>query len=135
MRQTVEVRVSDVPGTVDETVLLATLVRALVMTATDAKPAPVVEPEVLRAAYWIAARDGLSGDGLDVFEARVLPMSELLDLLVQHVRPALEELGELKNVEEGLRHVLADGNGAIRQRRAFHQGDNVADVIALTEQH
>jgi carboxylate-amine ligase len=62
-------------------------------------------------------------------------MSELLDLLVQHVRPALEELGELKNVEEGLRHVLADGNGAIRQRKAFHQGDNVADVIALTEQH
>ncbi|MDX6239925.1 MAG: glutamate---cysteine ligase / carboxylate-amine ligase [Kribbellaceae bacterium] len=114
---TVEVRVSDVPGTVDETVLLATLVRALVMTATDAKPAPVVEPEVLRAGYWIAARDGLSGDGLDVLEARVLPMSELLDLLVQHVRPALEELGELKNVEEGLRHVLADGNGAIRQRR------------------
>jgi carboxylate-amine ligase len=44
LRQTVEVRVSDAPGTVDETVLLATLVRALVMTATDAKPAPVVEP-------------------------------------------------------------------------------------------
>ena len=30
---TVEVRVSDVPATVDETVLLATVVRALVMTA------------------------------------------------------------------------------------------------------
>ena len=62
-------------------------------------------------------------------------MSELLDLLVQHVRGALEELGELKNVEEGLRQVLATGNGAIRQRNAFRQGDNVADVIALTEQH
>jgi carboxylate-amine ligase len=131
---TVEVRVSDVPATVEETVLLATLVRALVMTATDEKTL-VVEPEVLRAAYWIAARDGLSGNGLDVVQARVLPMPELLDLLVQHVRPALEELGELKQVEEGLRQVLANGNGAIRQRKAFHQGDNVADVIALTEQH
>jgi carboxylate-amine ligase len=132
---TVEVRVSDVPATVEETVLLATLVRALVMTSTDGQPAPVVEPEVLRAAYWIAARHGLSGPGLDVLRARLVPMPELLDLLVQHVRGALEELGELKSVEEGLRQVLANGNGAIRQRKAFHQGDNVADVIALTEQH
>jgi carboxylate-amine ligase len=132
---TIEVRVSDVPAAVEETVLVATLVRALVMTATDGKPAPVVDPEVLRAAYWIAARDGLSGPGLDVLTARLLPMPELLDLLVQHVRPALEELGELKYVEEGLRQVLANGNGAIRQRKAFHQGENVSVVIALTEQH
>jgi glutamate---cysteine ligase / carboxylate-amine ligase len=132
---TVEVRVSDVPATVDETVLLATLVRALVMKSTDGQPAPVVDPEVLRAAYWIAAREGLSGPGLDVLRARLVPMPELLDLLVQHVHGALEELGDLKSVEEGLRQVLANGNGAIRQRKAFHQGDNVADVIALTEQH
>jgi carboxylate-amine ligase len=132
---TVEVRISDVPATVDETVLLATLVRALVMTATDGKPAPVVDLEVLRAAYWLAARDGLSGPGLDVLMARLVPMPKLLDLLVQHVRGALEELGELEYVEEGLRQVLANGNGAIRQRKAFHQGDDLADVIALTEQH
>jgi len=90
---------------------------------------------VLRAAYWIAARDGLSAPGLDVLQTRLLPMPELLDLLVQHVRPALEELGDLKYAEEGLRQVLANGNGAIRQRKAFHQGDDLADVIALTEQH
>jgi carboxylate-amine ligase len=132
---TVEVRISDVPATVEETVLLATLVRALVMTSTDGQPAPMVEPEVLRAAYWIAARDGLSGPGLDVRLARLLPMPELLELLVRHVRPALEELGELKYVQEGVRQVLANGNGAIRQRKALRQGDDLADVIALTEQH
>ncbi len=57
---TVEVRVSDVPLTVDETVLHATLVRALVMTALDdGGLGPKLEPEVLRAAYWLSARDGL----------------------------------------------------------------------------
>ena len=34
---TVEVRVADVPATVAETVLLATLIRAAVMTALDAR--------------------------------------------------------------------------------------------------
>ena len=71
---TVEVRVSDIPLTIDETVLLATLVRALVMTY-DGSPGPKLEPEVLRAAYWLAARDGLEGNGLDVLHAEPLPMS------------------------------------------------------------
>lgn len=135
---TVEIRVSDVPATVDETVLLATLVRALVMTALAAIAAgeapPRIDSEVLRAAYWIAARDGLAGPGLDVFGARNLPMPELLDLLVEHVGPALDELGERQEVDRILAKVLSEGNGAIRQRQAFSQGQDVSDVVALAEQ-
>jgi glutamate---cysteine ligase / carboxylate-amine ligase len=134
--ETVEVRVSDVPATVDETVLLAVLIRGLVMTALAAisrgDPAPAVEPEILRAATWLAARDGLSGHGLDVVQARPAPVPELLDLLVGHVGPALDEVGERKFVEETLQKVLREGNGAIRQRRALQQGDDVTDVVAVT---
>ncbi|HEU4947512.1 MAG TPA: glutamate--cysteine ligase [Kribbella sp.] len=129
---TVEVRISDVPLSVDETALLATLIRSLVMTARQGDAAPVVDPEVLRAACWAAARGGLTEPGLDVFRTRVLPMPALLELLVQHVRPALVELGELDFVEQTLQQVLATGNGAVRQRKAFHQGDDVVDVVALT---
>ena len=51
---TVEVRVADVPATVAETVLLATLTRAAVMTALAEHdrglPAPRIDDHVLRAA-------------------------------------------------------------------------------------
>ncbi|TDD30507.1 YbdK family carboxylate-amine ligase [Kribbella turkmenica] len=128
---TVEVRVSDVPLTVDETVLLATLVRALVMTALeDGTKGPTLEPEVLRAAYWLAARDGLTADGLDVLRAGLVPMSQALDALRKHVEPALQELGDADLVEDGIQRVIIHGNGAVRQRKAFREG---ANLIALTE--
>jgi glutamate---cysteine ligase / carboxylate-amine ligase len=128
---TVEVRVSDIPLTVDETVLLATLIRTLVMTAlqTDDQ-GPSLEPEVLRAAYWLAARGGITGNGLDVFKAESLHMTEAIGLLRQYVEPALQELGDDELVKDTIQRVLATGNGAVRQRKAFREG---ANLIALTQ--
>lgn len=128
---TIEVRVSDIPLTVDETVLLATLIRALVMMAVhDGSQGPTLEPEVLRAAYWLAARDGLTGGGLDVRSAEPMPMTEVIERLRQYVEPALQELGDAELVEDGLQRVMSTGNGAVRQRKAFREG---ANLIALTE--
>ncbi|MEV5967893.1 glutamate--cysteine ligase [Kribbella sp. NPDC051952] len=128
---TVEVRVSDVPLTVDETVLLATLVRALVMTALeDGSKGPTLEPEVLRAAYWLAARDGVTARGLDVLTAESLPMADVLKGLCQHVGSALQELDAVELVDAGIQRALVDGNGAVKQRKAFREG---VDVLALTE--
>lgn len=126
---TVEVRISDVPLTIDETVLLATLIRALVMTY-DGSPGPKLEPEVLRAAYWLAARDGIEGNGLDVLHAEPLPMTQLIDRLINHVGDALQELGDTDRVEDTLQRLIAEGNGAVKQRKAFREGDG---VVALTE--
>ncbi|GAA1555212.1 glutamate--cysteine ligase [Kribbella hippodromi] len=128
---TVEVRVSDIPLTVDESVLLATLVRALVMTALEAGGVGAdVDSEVLHAAYWLAARDGLPGDGVDVLGAESMPMSQLVERMRREIEPALEELGETELVRDGIARALQGGNGAMKQRRAFREGD---DVIALTE--
>jgi glutamate---cysteine ligase / carboxylate-amine ligase len=127
---TVEVRVSDVPLTVDETVLLATLTRALVMTALDdGGLGPKLEPEVLRAAYWLAARDGITGNGLEVLKARPVPMSELLGLLQRHVADALQQLGEADRVAETIQRVLREGNGAVKQRQTLKDG---LDIVTLT---
>jgi carboxylate-amine ligase len=128
---TVEVRVCDVPLTVDETVLLATLIRALVMTALDdGSLGPKLEPEVLRAAYWLAARDGLSDKGLDVLNARPIPMAEQLGFLQRHVASALQQLGDDDMVAETVQRVLREGNGAVKQRAAARAGQ---DIVTLTE--
>ncbi|QTR03119.1 glutamate--cysteine ligase [Saccharothrix algeriensis] len=132
---TVEVRVSDVPATVDETVLLAALVRALVTTAVEAirrgEQAVVVTGEELRAAQWRAARDGGAGEGVDLVTHRRVPAAHLLRRLVRHVRPALRRTGELRAVESLLTKVLRNGNGAVRQRRAFQARGRLEDVVAL----
>jgi len=131
---TIEVRVADVPATVAETVLLATLIRAAVMTALEAGRSDEpgrLPPAALRAAYWKAAHDGLSGHALDLIHGRgAVPAREQLDALVQRVRPALEALGEYDRVIAELDRVAAEGNGAMRQRRAWRKRENVLDVIA-----
>lgn len=131
---TVEVRVSDVPATITETALLATLVRATVLRARSAlergERAPEVPGEVLRAAYWNAARFGLDGNSLDPVSRRVVPARTLLSTLLDHVAPALDELGDRTFVADAVAAVLARGNGAHRQLTAFRAHGRVSDVVA-----
>ncbi len=132
---TVEVRVADVPATVDETVLLATLIRAAVMTALAAQgrgdDGGRLPPAALRAAYWKAAHDGVSGHLLDSLHDRgAVPARQHLDALVQRVRPALDALGEYDRVTEELDRITAQGNGAMRQRKVWRERGDMMDVIA-----
>jgi carboxylate-amine ligase len=131
---TVEVRVADVPATVADTVLFATLVRALVMTvsadADRGEPIPVITPAALKAAYWTAARYGLEGELVDLVDGSALrPAPDLLDGFVDRLKPALNELGDYDGVRAEVARVLADGNGAARQRRAWERRHDVADVV------
>jgi glutamate---cysteine ligase / carboxylate-amine ligase len=132
---TVEVRVADVPATVAETVLLATLIRAAVMTSLstrgEAQGPKRLPPGALRAAYWKAAHDGLPGHTLDLVHGRgALPAREQLHALVRDVRPALRELGEYDRVTAELDRIAARGNGAMRQLQAWRQRKDALDVIA-----
>ncbi|OBF18020.1 carboxylate-amine ligase [Mycobacterium kubicae] len=135
---TVEVRVADVPATIAESVLLATLIRAAVMTALDERhrdgPGSStlrLAPAALRAAYWKAAHDGLSGYALDLVEGRgAVPAREQLHMLVRRTRPALEALGEFDRVVAELDRLTVEGNGAMRSRRVWHQRGEMMDVIA-----
>jgi carboxylate-amine ligase len=131
---TIEVRVADVPATVAETVLLATLVRAAVMTAIDDEQsgAPVLPltSHALKAAYWKAARDGLEGLSIDLADTHApLPATRLLSNLVDRVEPALKAVGDDDMVREELARIAAEGNGAMRQRRAWERRHEVGDVI------
>jgi glutamate---cysteine ligase / carboxylate-amine ligase len=132
---TIEVRVADVPATVTETVLLAALVRGCVMTALDDERrgetlAPLA-PHALRAAYWKAARYGLDGEGIDLTDSHAsMPAVDLLGGLVDHIRPALEAVGDYDTVCSEIARVAEQGNGAMRQRRAWQRSHDVDDVLA-----
>jgi carboxylate-amine ligase len=131
---TLEVRVADVPATVDETVLLATLVRGLVVAALRAirhgHRAPPADPHRLRAAYWRAARDGVTGRGIDVASGNLVPAAEPILRLLDHIRPALDILGDYPGAQSALTRILAVGNGAARQRHTLQTG-TLHDVLGL----
>lgn len=131
---TVEVRVSDVPATVAETVLLAALVRAAVMTALDDERRGVGVPRLsahaLAAAYWKAARDGLDGQVVDLVDTHATaPTTDLLAGFVDRIAPALRAVGDYDLVRTELARIAEQGNGAMRQRRAWQRRRDIADVI------
>ncbi|MDQ3764519.1 MAG: glutamate--cysteine ligase [Actinomycetota bacterium] len=130
---TVEVRVADVCLIPDDAVLLAALGRALVETAArswraGAPPAPV-RTELLRLASWRAGRSGLDGD-LIAPMSRPAPAHQVIRTLVDHVRPVLEDYGELDVVEDLLTAVLRRGTGATLQRQIFRACGELTDVVA-----
>jgi carboxylate-amine ligase len=124
---TIEVRAPDVQMRVEETVMLAGLIRGLVLTALRERrsdgtfpdePDPPPTPELVNAAGWHAARRGLEGLLVGVGGGPVQARDAVQDLL-KYVTPALDECGDSEQVTALVGLLLEDGNGCCRQRRAL----------------
>ncbi|MEV0459216.1 carboxylate-amine ligase [Catellatospora methionotrophica] len=130
---TVEVRVADVLPTVDDAVVVAGLVRALVATVTDdiraGLPAPRLRTSLLSAAHWRAARDGIEGQLVNPLTGVLSPAWELVDDLMSLVGPALTRDGDLQAVTAGIDRLRVEGSGAERQRRIHRAGGDLHDVL------
>lgn len=131
---TVEIRAADVCLTVDDAVVIAGLGRALVETAARqwaaGEPPPAVPTAVLRLASWQASREGVEGRLLDVHTLRPVPAWSVLDALLEHVGPALDDAGDLERVSQGLATIREAGTGATRQRRTHARTGQLVDVVA-----
>lgn len=132
---TVEVRCSDVQLRADDAVMFAGIVRALVATAVheakSAAPLPDCPQELLQAATWQAARYGLSGP-LVGCEGGRHSARDAVGLLMRHVRPALEEAGDAREVTALVHRLLRDGDPAGRQRQAMAEGGLPALLELIT---
>ncbi|UYQ60506.1 YbdK family carboxylate-amine ligase [Streptomyces peucetius] len=130
---TLEVRVMDVPADPADTAALTALVRALVVRSVervrDGDAGPPVCGELLRAAYWRAARDGWPGSGPDALTERVVPFTAQARRLADHVRPQLEEFGDVRSVAAFLRRLDLHGCGAQRQRASWARRSRLSDVV------
>jgi glutamate---cysteine ligase / carboxylate-amine ligase len=130
---TVEIRVADVCLDPDDAVLLAALCRGLVSTAAaearDGTPPPDVRTDVLRVATWRAGRSGLRDTLVDPRSMKPAPAGHVVDALVDHVRPALDEAGDLEAVRRLLGQLRERGNGAALQRAAYAETGQLRDVV------
>ena len=113
---TVEVRIMDAQTTVSETAALAALVQSLVRLEVEQgylPPGQLSAPEALDENRFLAARDGVAAELIDVEAERRVPVPELLDGLLTACLPHAREL----QCEPQLRRVaeLARAPGAARQ--------------------
>lgn len=130
---TVEIRIGDVCPTLDDTLLLAMLTRALVATlldeVRDGVPAPNVAQPLLAAAHWRAAHDGLEGLNIDMATRDTRPAWRLMRQLFDYVRPQLDRHGDLEMATMAMGRLRARGTGAARQRAILARNGSVAQVV------
>ncbi|MEV0727423.1 glutamate--cysteine ligase [Polymorphospora sp. NPDC050346] len=130
---TVEIRIGDVCASLDDTILVAALVRGLVGAALDdiaaGRPAPRIDHHLLVSAHWRAAHDGLEGLAVDLLGGGLRPAWELLLRLVDRVGPQLARHGDLDNVTPLLEKLRSQGSGAARQRAVHDRTGDLGSVV------
>jgi carboxylate-amine ligase len=128
---TVELRVADVCTDVDDAVLVAALARALVSTVAAGGGPTTREwrADLLRAAQWRAAHDGLAGRLVDPGSWRLEAASSVVGSMIDHVRDALDDSGDLELVRDLADRTLAQGGGAERQRDLVRAGTPLPDLV------
>ncbi|MCO5995974.1 carboxylate-amine ligase [Actinoallomurus rhizosphaericola] len=131
---TVEIRIADVCLLMDDALLVAALVGALVETAARAwragEPASPVRASQLRLATWRAARSGLRHDLVHPLTGRPAPAETVVRALVEHTAPVLAETGDLITVEGLLLGVFKRGNGAEQQWEVHQRTGDLSEVVA-----
>ena len=130
---TIEVRIADTCPHLDDVVLQAGLARSLVRAAAAAAvagtPYPQPRPELVRAARWGAARNGLEGLLLDLHTGQRRPAAEVVTGLLDRSRADLEDSGEWDEVHALARQALARGTSAAEQRRTYARTGELAEVV------
>ncbi|MHA3685193.1 carboxylate-amine ligase [Leucobacter sp. HY1908] len=123
---TIELRTADSQLTSADAVAFALIVRALVARALrerDAgEPFERVQPDVLRGAHWIAARNGLGADLVHPSLGEPRPAFDVVTALMDYVSGELDDAGDLAIVERYLERLRAAGGAAQRQLEAWRNG-------------
>jgi glutamate---cysteine ligase / carboxylate-amine ligase len=126
---TIEVRAMDAVTRLDDAIALAAYVQALVCAlAVDALDVDAAcHPMITHENKWRAARYGLEAVVVDPVAGGPTPVTELITRTLDRLEPHARELGCDRELD-GIRRIVADGNGADRQRSVFAERGEAAAV-------
>lgn len=130
---TIEIRVGDVQQRADEAAAFAIVVRGLVTQVLDdlaqGSTARVVDEEILAAAMWKAAHDGLDGDGIEVLTGAPVRAVDMVERVVRGIGDAHILPDDRDILDRAVARWLTTGNGASRQRAAYAAGATAHDLV------
>lgn len=133
---TLEIRVSDICTTVDETICIAAFVQSLVaklIKLRNSNQSWRIYPNYyIEENKWRAVRYGIDGQLIDFGISEEVPMRFLARELIDIVDDVLDELGTRKDVEY-IYQIIENGTSADRQiatyRRAINQGAEPREAL------
>jgi carboxylate-amine ligase len=132
---TVEIRICDAVTRVEDAVALTAFCQALVKYFCDrfenGKEIQSFHRILTTENKWLAARYGLEAPVMDLATGRRnrVPVAQLIRRTLRDIEPHARELGSERELE-GIRDILARGNGADRQLRVFNANRDIVEVVS-----
>jgi carboxylate-amine ligase len=83
---------------------------------------------MLEENKWLAARHGLEGELVDLPSTARVPARALAERLLERLRPHAQDLGAADALD-GLRDILDNGNGAVRQRKVYEANHDFGELV------
>jgi carboxylate-amine ligase len=135
---TLEVRICDVPLTIEETLSIAALIQALVAKLyklrKDNLNFMVYHRALINENKWRAGRYGIDGKMIDFGKECEVETKLLMLEFIDFVDDVVDELGSRKEIEN-IKKMLEVGTGADRQLAVFHETNDLIKVVDyITEQ-
>jgi len=135
---TVEIRAMDSQTRVEHTLAIAALVQAMVKELSEhfdaGRELPEYPSEMLDENRWLAARNGVEGDIVDLPEATRVPTRELAERVLDRMRAHAEDLGAARELE-GIDDLLERGTGGRRQIKVYEANSDLREVMSEIVEH
>jgi carboxylate-amine ligase len=134
---TVEVRVCDMPGNLNDTLAITAMIQCLVAALSDQIDEGTYQhdchPMMVRQNKWRACRFGTKAQLVNSYSHEVQSLEAIVGDLIRRLEPTAKALGCLSHLERT--HAIADGPGwAERQQSILAEtGDRAEIVRQLTE--
>jgi carboxylate-amine ligase len=129
---TVEVRMCDMPGNLDDTLALAALIQCLVKALSDEIDQGAYQhdchPMLVRQNKWRAARYGMQAQLVDAFNYEVQTVPQVVEDLVEKLRPVAEELGCEEYLDQ-CRRLAGGPSWADRQLALAQETGSLEEVV------
>ncbi|MGD2064532.1 MAG: glutamate--cysteine ligase [Nitrospirota bacterium] len=130
---TIEVRICDTPGTLEEILSLAAFIQCLVARASrqhlEGEPPVCPHSAIARENKWRAARYGLSCEIIRADTLENVPAVEMIEMEAEQLRPLAEEL-RCADYLARISRMAYNGSGADVQRRLFAEHGDLATLVA-----
>jgi carboxylate-amine ligase len=131
---TIEMRVCDAVTRLEDVVAITAFYQAIVKMYCEQHEAgreiPTWHRMLTTENKWLAARYGLEAPIMDLATGRRnrVPVAQLIRRTLRDVEPHARELGSERELE-GVREILARGNGADRQLRVWNANRDIVEVV------
>lgn len=134
---TVEVRICDMPGNLEDTLALAALIQCVIKALSDEIDHGTYQhdchPMMVQQNKWRAARFGTAAQLVDSYTYEAMPVAKAVEKLTHHLAPVAAELGCGHRLDH-CRHLAASPSWADRQLSLLAESNSPEEVVRrLTE--